>query len=122
MISFNKGALFNGNGNTRTYDPKGAMQRLDDKLNNLRGGRAWGDWAHMNGVPSAQRKDLYRDIQDLGWQAARFVGGGRSFKIADSYGACGFSLRQSLVYALGDIQIHFHFSITRSLCGFFNTL
>ena len=96
--SFNKGAVFNGNGNTRTYDPKGAMQRLDDKLNNLRGGRAWGDWAHMNGVPSAQRKDLYRDIQDLGWQAARFVGGGRSFKIADS-GKYGGQVGADLLYS-----------------------
>ena len=82
--SFNSGAVFNGNGNTNRYDPKGAMKRLDDKLKDLRGNRAWGDWSHMNSVSSRERKFLYGDMQDLGWQAARFVGGGRSFKIAET--------------------------------------
>lgn len=97
--SFNQGAAFSADDAAlaRVYKPKQKLQEIDDWLA-VRKGATWGDWSHLS---DADRYAAFNLMQNLGWEAFRFGGGGRSNHVHATL-AWGSQIAADNLRAFGD--------------------
>ncbi|NML35493.1 hypothetical protein [Paraburkholderia antibiotica] len=97
--SFNQGEAFSADSATYSVvrQPKQVMAQLDAWLASHKG-NTWGDWSHLS---DSDRYAAFNLMQNLGWEAYRFAGGGRSNHVA-STGAYGSQVAADNLLSFGD--------------------